>query len=109
MQQYMSDINFDDIYFKHRSKFIIKLKDFVYPEEENIKNRKKGSSSIGESTDSDTDLSSSINKVLNFYNVKENKNGDKCEEKIEDDFNNNKVNEKMFTEPEIQINNNDDY
>ena len=109
MQQYMSDINFDDVYFKHRSKFIIKLKDFVYPEEENIKNRKKGSSSIGESTDSDTDLSSSINKMLNFDNVKENKNGDKCEEKNEDDFNNNKVNEKMFTEPEIQINNNDDY
>ena len=108
-KKYINDADnyFDDVYFKHRSKFIIKLRDYVYPEEENIKNRKKGSSSIGESTDSDTDLNSNINKIFNFENNKENKNEDKNEDI--NDINNKKENENIFTEPEIQINNNDDY
>ena len=94
---------FDDVYFKHRSKFIIKLRDYVYPEEESNKKRIKGSSSIGESTESDTNLNSSINKMMNFDNIKEN-NGD--EQKDSDKKN---IGENIFNEPEIQINNNDDY
>ena len=94
---------FNDVYFKHRSKFIIKLRDYVYPEEENNKKRIKGSSSIGESTESDTNLNSSINKMMNFDNIKEN-NGD--EQKDNDKKN---IGENIFNEPEIQINNNDDY
>ena len=93
---------FDDIYFKHRSKFIIKLRDYVYPEEENTQKRIKGSSSIGESTDSDTNLNSSINKMMNFDNVKENKEEEKKDDKKD-------ISESIFNQPEIQINNNDDY
>ena len=75
----------------------------MYPEEESNKKRIKGSSSIGESTESDTNLNSSINKMMNFDNIKEN-NGD--EQKDSDKKN---IGENIFNEPEIQINNNDDY
>ena len=103
-KKYFNENNFfDDVYFKHRSKFIIKLRDYVYPEEESNKKRIKGSSSIGESTESDTNLNSSINKMMNFDNIKEN-NGD--EQKDSDKKN---IGENIFNEPEIQINNNDDY
>ena len=102
-KKYMNENTFfDDIYFKHRSKFIIKLRDYVYPEEENIQKRIKGSSSIGESTDSDTNLNSSINKMMNFDNVKENKEEEKKDDKKD-------ISESIFDQPEIQINNNDDY
>ena len=94
---------FNDVYFRHRSKFIIKLKDYIYPEEESVKNRKKGSSSIGESTESETNWST--NKILNLEDVNEIKN----EIKEEKNKINIKKEENIFNEPEIQINNNDDY
>ena len=95
--------NFDDVYMKHRSKFIIKLRDYIYPEDENIKKRKKGTSSTGESTDSDTNLNLSMNKNLNF--IENNINEIKKEE------NNNKIKEKndIFNADEIHIDNEDDY
>ena len=97
--------NFDDVYFKHRSKFIIKLRDYIYPDDENIKKRKKGTSSTGESTDSDTNLNLSLNKNLNFIennNINEIKN---------EEENKNKIKEKndIFNADEIHIDNEDDY
>ena len=99
---------FDDLYFKHRSKFIIKLRDYIYPENEFIKNRKIGDSSVGESTESDTNLNLSSNKIVNIDEINEIRNEirneDDNKEKEEE-----KEKENIFNEPEIQINNDDDY
>ena len=92
---------FDDVYFRHRSKFIIKLRDYIYPEDEKVKNRKKGSSSIGESTESESNFNLSSNKILNLEDDNEIKDEEKKENKTET--------KNLFNEPEIQINNNDDY
>ena len=94
----------EDVYTRHRSKFITKLRDFVYTEEENLKKNIKYIGSIGESTDSETHLSSGHyekieNKNINCEEVNEIKNENKIEEKKIDIFNQN----------EIQIHNDEDY
>ena len=90
----------DDVYTRHRSKFILKLRDFVYTEEENAKKKMKLSGSIGESTDSETNLGDKIeNKNIGFEEVNEIKNEEKIVEKKKD----------IFNQTEIQIHNNDDY
>ena len=98
--------NFDDVYMKHRSKFIIKLRDYIYPDDENIKKRIKGNSSTGESTDSDTNLNLSMNKNLGFV-------GDNINEikKKNEEENKNKINEKndIFNDDENHIDNDEDY
>ena len=87
----------DDVYSRHRSKFIIKLRDFVYTEEENMKKNIKYSGSIGESTDSDTKLS--LSEKINFEEVNEIKNEEKENDKKID----------IFNQAELQIHNEDDY
>jgi hypothetical protein len=97
-KKYFNENNFfDDVYFKHRSKFIIKLRDFVYTEEENMKKNIKYSGSIGESTDSDTKLS--LSEKINFEEVNEIKNEEKENDKKID----------IFNQAELQIHNEDDY
>ena len=98
------ETSFEDIYMTHRSKFITKLRDFVYPEEENMKQKIKNSGSIGESTDSETNLSSGHlekmeNKNINFEETNEIKNEIKIEEKKID----------IFNQSAIHIHNDEDY
>ena len=98
------ETSFEDIYMTHRSKFITKLRDFVYPEEENMKQKIKNSGSIGESTDSETNLSSGHlekleNKNINFEESNEIKNEIKIEEKKID----------IFNQSAIHIHNDEDY
>ena len=96
----------DDIYIQHRSKFILKLRDFVYSEEENLKKKIKYSGSIEESTDSETNLSLGHfdkieNKNINFEEINEIKNEEKVEPK--------KKEKDIFNQTIFHINNNDDY
>ena len=105
-RRFMEEIP-DDIYTRHRSKFISKLRDYVYTEEENVKKKIKYTSSTGESTDSETNLSLGHfdkieNKKIYFEEVNEIKNN---EIKIEDK--NKKVD--IFNQTEVKINNDDDY
>ena len=98
------ETSFEDIYITHRSKFITKLRDFVYPEEENMVKKIKNSGSIGESTDSETNLSSGHlekleNKNINFEESNEIKNEIKIEEKKID----------IFNQSAIHIHNDEDY
>jgi len=98
------ETSFEDLYITHRSKFITKLRDFVYPEEENMKQKIKNSGSIGESTDSETNLSSGHlekleNKNINFEESNEIKNEIKIEEKKID----------IFNQSAIHIHNDEDY
>ena len=44
-KRFMEDIP-DDVYTRHRSKFILKIRNYVYSEEENMKKKIKFSSSI---------------------------------------------------------------
>ena len=89
--------NKDDVYTRHRSKFITKLRDYVYTEEENVKKKIKNSSSIGGSTDSDTNLSlgEKIENKQIFEDVNEIKND---EDKTD-----------IFNQSEVQIHNDEDY
>ena len=83
--------NKKDVYYNHRKKFILKLRDYIYPEEEIIKAPKKTSSS-GESTQLETNSNLSLaNKNNDFDDVNDNKKNGNMEEK------------------EIKINNNEDY
>ena len=98
------ETSFEDIYMTHRSKFITKLRDFVYPEVENMEKKIKNSGSIGESTDSETNLSSGHlekleNKNINFEETNEIKNESKIEEKKID----------IFNQSAIHIHNDEDY
>ena len=98
------ETSFEDIYMTHRSKFITKLRDFVYPEEENMKQKIKNSGSFGESTDSETNLSLGHlekleNKNINFEETNEIKNEIKIEEKKID----------IFNQSAIHIHNDEDY
>ena len=98
------ETSFEDLYITHRSKFITKLRDFVYPEEENMVKKIKNSGSIGESTDSETNLSLGHlekleNKNINFEETNEIKNEIKIEEKKID----------IFNQSAIHIHNDEDY
>ena len=98
------ETSFEDLYITHRSKFITKLRDFVYPEEENMKQKIKNSGSFGESTDSETNLSLGHlekleNKNINFEETNEVKNEIKIEEKKID----------IFNQSAIHIHNDEDY
>ena len=98
------ETSFEDLYMTHRSKFITKLRDFVYPEEENMKQKIKNSGSFGESTDSETNLSLGHlekleNKNINFEETNEVKNEIKIEEKKID----------IFNQSAIHIHNDEDY
>jgi len=117
--------DYEDIYSRHRSKFIMKIKDYIYPEQEIIKKKSKHST-VGGSTDSDSNRNLSI--VLNEQyhpmslgnNIRNKK--DIGSINFEEKFNNqnidkesNKHNEEIqknyekYDYTEIEIKNNDDY
>ena len=95
----------DDVYTRHRSKFITKLRDYVYTEEENIKKKIKNSSSIGGSTESDTNLS--LGEKIENKQIFEDVNEIKNEDKIEDGVDGKKID--IFNQSEVQIHNDEDY
>ncbi len=122
--------NYEDVYGRHREKFILKIKDYIYPEKDNKIIRKK-SSTIGGSTDSDSysnfsnqEKMQAISLEKAFRNKKmfnsidinfiekynDNKNTNQMNE---NDINNeksstNKKNE-LYNDEEIEINNDEDY
>ena len=95
-KKYIENLNFDDIYIKHRMKFIMKLRNYICPEEENSNKMGKGSS--GESTESESNNNLSLNKIMKFI--------DNDEEKIEEKESNEN---NIFDADEIHIDNTDDY
>ena len=95
-KEYIENLNFDDIYIKHRMKFIMKLRNYICPEEENSNKMGKGSS--GESTESESNNNLSLNKIMKFIDNDEEKNEEK-----ESNENN------IFDADEIHIDNTDDY
>ena len=112
----------DNVYSRHRSKFIIKVRGYIYPDNE-IKTRKRcKTSTIGESTDSDTipNLSMEMNnpvdpmsmgKVIRNKNIL-NINFDDCDKKSKNqiELDNNRFKKyEQFDETEIDINNDEDY
>ena len=114
--------DFDDVYFRHRSKFIIKLKDYVYPDKE-IKMKKRGkTSTIGGSTEFQSNRNLSIDipeqeHVMSLKNNIENKNVfniNHFDEKnknqiIENDNVNINVKNRNYEYKEIEIYNDEDY
>ena len=118
--------DYEDVYSRHRSKFIMKIKDYIYPEQEIIKKKSKHST-VGGSTDSDSNRNLSI--VLNEQyhpmslgsNIKNKKNIGSIN--FEEKFNNNQnididnnnqkdeiqKNYDKYDYTEIEIKNNDDY
>ena len=118
--------DYEDVYSRHRSKFIMKIKDYIYPEQEIIKKKSKHST-VGGSTDSDSNRNLSI--VLNEQyhpmslgsNIKNKKNIGSIN--FEEKFNNNQNFDKesnnqkdeilnnydKYDYTEIEIKNNDDY
>ena len=112
----------DEVYSRHRSKFIIKVRGYIYPDNE-IKTRKRGkTSTIGGSTDSDTnpnlsiemnnqDEPMSMGKVIrnkNILNINFDDGDKKSKNQIVLDNNRFKKYE-QFDETEIEINNDEDY
>ena len=117
--------DYEDVYSRHRSKFIMKIKDYIYPEQEIIKAKNKHST-VGGSTDSDSNRNLSI--VLNEQyhpmslgsNIKNKKNIGSIN--FEEKFNNNQnididnnnqkdeiqKNYDKYDYTEIEIKNNDD-
>jgi hypothetical protein len=115
--------DYEDVYSRHRCKFIIKIRDCIYPNQELLA-KKKSKSSTGGSTDSDsntflnninpeTDHPMSMNKVIRNKNIL-NLNFDDCNNKIKNqNIINNKDNlnlkKDLFDRSEIEVNNDEDY
>jgi hypothetical protein len=109
--------DYEDVYSRHRGKFILKIKDYIYLDKDNTQNRKK-SSTIGGSTDSDSIKSMSLGKsignkkILNSINFIEKYNDKKNENQINENDNEKgrpKKKDEFFNDTEIEINNDEDY
>ena len=119
----------DDVYFRHRKNFIIKLIDYVYPDKEIIKRKKESSSIIGGSTGpesisgSNSNSSNAIaeqenllslrNKIVNKKNLDLNfgeKTNEKTTIKIYENISKNNTKSFInYDNTEIEINNDEDY
>ena len=116
-----SDDYSDDVYYRHRNKFIMKIKEYIYSEEE-IMSRKRASSLAGSTTnESNHNLSIIIPEKypqMSLDKVIKNKININFDEKIHDDIvpnheniNNEKKikNNRRFDVTEAEINNDEDY
>jgi hypothetical protein len=115
--------DYEDVYSRHRCKFIIKIRDCIYPNQELLA-KKKSKSSTGGSTDSDsntflnninpeTDHPMSMNKVIRNKKLL-NLNFDDCNQEMKNQniFNikDNLYSKKdLFDKSQIEINNDEDY
>ena len=112
----------DDVYFRHRRKFILKLKDYIYPDKEILMRKRGKNSTVGGSTDSDTNRNLSIDipeqqhemslrneignkNTFNIHNFDE-KNKIKINESDKVNINTKKKN---YNDTEIEISNYEDY
>lgn len=119
----LDDIN--DVYRRHRSKFITKVKDYIYPDEENFTRKREKSSTIGGSTDSDSNKNLSIDideqrhpmslkkdirnkNILNDINDKNNININN-DNKYHNDKAVRNYKYKILDDTEIEVNNDEDY
>ena len=113
----------DDAYYRHRSKFIIKLRDYIYPDKEIIARKRGKTSTVGGSTQSESNknLSIIIHEQENYMSVGNNignKNefnikfiiNEKNKNQIIENDNGNKIkNNRNYDDTEIEINNDEDY
>ena len=113
----------DDVYYRHRSKFIIKLRDYIYPDKEIITRKRGKTSTVGGSTQSESNknLSIIIHEQENYMSVGnniENQNefnikfiiNEKNKNQIIENDNGNKIkNNRNYDDTEIEINNDEDY
>lgn len=113
----------DDVYYRHRSKFIIKLRDYIYPDKEIITRKRGKTSTVGGSTQSESNknLSIIIHEQENYMSVGNNignKNdfnikfiiNEKNKNQIIENDNGNKIkNNRNYDDTEIEINNDEDY
>ena len=122
-----SDDDYEDVYSRNRNKFIMKIKNYIYPEQEIIRRKRAKTSTFDGNTDSDSNCNLSI--VLNeqehpmsLVNNIRNKNIIN-NINFEDKFNKNQIinkessnlkdainkNDAKYDFTEIEINNDDDY
>jgi hypothetical protein len=113
----------DDVYYRHRSKFIIKLRDYIYPDKEIITRKRGKTSTIGGSTQSESNKNLSIiiheqenymsvgNNIgnQNEFNIKFIINEKNKNQIIENDNGNKIKNNRNYDDTEIEINNDEDY
>ena len=122
--------DYDDVFGRHRSKFITKVKNYIYPDKENIHRKSGKSSTIGGSTDSDSNKNLSIviddqrhpmslTQAMRNKNILNDINYEKFNDKNIENINNNNecINNKgvrnnkykILEDTEIEINNDEDY
>ena len=113
----------DDVYYRHRSKFIIKLRDYIYPDKEIITRKRGKTSTVGGSTQSESNKNLSIiiheqenymsvgNNIgnQNEFNIKFIINEKNKNQIIENDNGNKIKNNRNYDDTEIEINNDEDY
>ena len=113
----------DDVYYRHRSKFIIKLRDYIYPDKEIITRKRGKTSTVGGSTQSESNKNLSIiiheqenymsvgNNIgnQNEFNIKFIINEKNKNQIIENDNRNKIKNNRNYDDTEIEINNDEDY
>ena len=113
----------DDVYYRHRSKFIIKLRDYIYPDKEIITRKRGKTSTVGGSTQSESNKNLSIiiheqenymsvgNNIgnQNEFNIKFIINEKNKNQIIENDNENKIKNNRNYDDTEIEINNDEDY
>ena len=114
--------DYEDVYSRHRSKFIIKIREYIYPDKEML-TRKNNQSSTGGSTTSDSNknlyiMSPEIGSQMSMDKIIRNKTIsnlvlDDCDKKSKNQINmkkdNKNVNNELFDEVDIEINNEEDY
>lgn len=110
--------DYDDIYFRHRKKFIIKIKEYICSEKEINERKRAKSTSAGGSTTTESNHNLSIiiqdkYPQMSLDKAIRNKNILNCNDKMQNDENiyNDKMfkNNRRFDDSEVQINNDEDY
>ena len=114
--------DYEDVYSRHRCKFIIKIREYIYPDKEML-TRKNNQSSTGGSTTSDSNknlynMSPEIGSQMSMDKIIRNKTIsnlvlDDCDKKSKNQISikkdNKNVNNELFDEVDIEINNEEDY
>ena len=116
----------DDIYYRHRNKFITKLKDYIYPDKEIITRKKGKTSTVGSSTESESNHNLSLvipeqepaislkdnignKKSLNINNFYEKDKENNKNQIIENNNVHSNKKKRNYDETEIEIHNDEDY
>ena len=114
--------DYEDVYSRHRRKFIIRIREYIYPDKEML-TRKNNKSSTGGSTASDSNknlyiMSPEIDHQMSTDKIIRNKNIpnlilDGSDKKTKNQINmkkdNKNIKKELFDEVDIEINNEEDY